>query len=312
LLAAIEPVLASGGARVEVHLSAEPTLAALTSAHPPALAVLDADLPGMEMEQLLSAARAEAAGGHFPIVLVSDTVNQAWMDRLAAGMIDDLVPRASERAFLGLRLESVLRTHRKACELEELREAAVLSTRTDPLTGAYNRQTILSMLFRETDRVQRMKGSLCMILFDIDDFGHWNTRLGTAACDDLLRQTAARAGRLLRSYDLLGRAGKDEFLIGLPGCTPANAQMLAARLRSEVFSTPFRTAGEAIRLTACFGIATSLGRSPVVVLREAEQALQTAKAAGPESIQCAEECPQSSVSSATLLSTDSGDEFPSW
>lgn len=312
LLAAFEPVMAAGGAHVEVHLSAEPALAALTAAHPPALAVLDANLPGMAMDRLLAAVRLDAPGKPFPVVLVSDTVSQAWADRLAEGILDDLVPRITEPAFLRLRLESVLRTHRKLCELEQLREAAVLTAQTDPLTGAYNRGTILSMLFRETDRVQRMKNSLCMILFDIDDFGHWNLRLGTAACDDLLRQTAARAGRLLRSYDLLGRAGKDEFLIGLPGCNPVNAKMLAERIRTDVFSTPFRTAGEAIRLTACFGIATSLGRSPVVVLREAEQALQMAKAAGPESIQCAEDSPLSPASPVTLLSSDSGDEFLSW
>jgi two-component system cell cycle response regulator len=312
LLASIEPLLADGGARVEVHLSAEPTLAALTAAHPPELAVLDAQLPGMEMEGLLAAARAEAVGRHFPIVLISETVSQAWIDRLAEGIIDDLVPRASEPGFLRVRLESVLRTHRRVRELEELREAAMLSTQTDHLTGAYNRETILSMLFRETDRVQRMKSSLCMILFDIDDFGHWNSRLGSAACDDLLRQTVTRTGRLLRSYDLLGRAGKDEFLIGLPGCTTASAQMLVERLRSEVFSTAFRVAGETIRLSACFGVATSLGRSPVVVLREAEQALERAKAAGPDSILCAAESPQSQASPAAFLATDSGDELLAW
>jgi diguanylate cyclase (GGDEF)-like protein len=180
------------------------------------------------------------------------------------------------------------------------------------LTGVYNRETILSMLFRETDRVQRMKSSLCVILFDIDDFGHWNSSLGSTACDDLLRQTVARTGRLLRSYDLLGRAGKDEFLIGLPGCTTASAQMLVERLRSEVFSTAFRVAGETIRLSACFGVATSLGRSPVVVLREAEQALERAKAAGPDSILCAAESPQSQASPAAFLATDSGDELLAW
>ena len=78
----------------------------------------------------------------------------------------------------------------------------------------------------------------------------------------------------------------DEFLIALPACSPASAMILAERLRVDVFSVPFRVAGEAIRLSACFGIANSRGRSPVVVLREAEKALEWAKAAGPESIQC--------------------------
>ena len=93
---------------------------------------------------------------------------------------------------------------------------------------------MLSLLFRETDRVQRMKTCLCLVLFDIDDFGHWNARLGTEACDEMLLQVTERTGRLLRSYDLLGRVGGDEFLAGLPGCTAMNAVQLAERMRAEV------------------------------------------------------------------------------
>ena len=171
---------------------------------------------------------------------------------------------------------------------------------------------MLSMMCRETDRVQRMKSSLCMILFDIDDFGHWNSRLGSDACDDLLCQVVGRTTRLMRSYDLLGRPGMDEFLVALPGCTPVNAVMLAERLRIDVFCSPFRVAGESIRLSACFGIASSQGRSPVVVLRDAEQALQSAKAAGPESIHCFNDSQCSSAAPVTFLSPSSGDELLAW
>jgi GGDEF domain-containing protein len=104
----------------------------------------------------------------------------------------------------------------------------------------------------------------------------------------------------------------DEFLIALPGCSTANAVLLAERLRLEVFSQPFHVGGESIRLSACFGIASSQGRAPVVVLREAEQALQWAKAAGPESIQCAGDCPQSSAAPVAFLSPSSGDELLAW
>jgi two-component system cell cycle response regulator len=312
LLAAVESVLSAGGARVEVFLSAEAALPALTAARAPTLALIDVNLPCMSVGQLLAAARAEADGRRFPIVLISDTVTQEWIDRLAEGVIDDLVPRTTEPAFLRLRVEAVLRDHRRMRELEQLREAAALNARMDHLTGVYNRETMLSMLFRETDRVQRMKSTLCVILFDIDDFGHWNSRLGTDACDDLLCQVASRATRLLRSYDLLGRAGKDEFLMALPGCSAVNAVMMAERLRMDVFSAPFHVSGGAIRLSACFGIAASLGRSPVVVLREAEQALLVAKATGPESIQCAGDFPEPNAAPVAFLSSTSEDELLAW
>ncbi len=312
LLAAMEPLLTAEGARVEIALTADAALAVLGAPVPPAMVLLDTCLPGMAMGQLLAAVSMEEEGKRCPIVLISDTVTQEWLDRLAEGVIDDLAPRSIEPAFLRLRLQAVLRSRKMAHELEMMREAAAVDALMDRLTGVYNRETLLSMLFRETDRVQRMKSSLCVILFDIDDFGHWNSRLGNEACDDLLRQVATRSTRLLRSYDLLGRPGKDEFLMGLPGCSSMSAAMLAERLRSEVFCTPFNIVGEVVRLSACFGIAQSHGRSPVVVLREAEQALEWAKAAGPESIQCFGEDPHPETTPVTFLSGTSGDELLAW
>ena len=312
LLALLEPMLAASGADVEIYMTADTALPALTAPHPPSLAVLDVNLPGMEMAQLLAATRTQATGRRFPIVLIADEVSQEWIDRLAEGVIDDLIPRTIDPAFLRVRLETAQRNHRRARELEMLREAAALNAQMDHLTGVYNRETMLSILFRETDRVQRMKSSLCMILFDIDDFGHWNSRLGADACDDLLCRVVSRTARLLRSYDLLGRPGMDEFLIALPGCTTANAGMLAERLRVEVFSSPFRVQGESIRLSACFGVASSHGRSPVVVLREAEQALQWAKAEGPESIQFFGDSAQPAPAPVAFLSPSSGDELLAW
>jgi len=123
---------------------------------------------------------------------------------------------------------------------------------------------------------------------------------------------AGRTAAQLRSYDVLGRPGMDEFLIALPLCAPLNAMSLAERLRSAVFSTPFHVSGEAIRLSACFGIAVSHGRSPVVVLREAEKALEWAKAAGPESIQCFGSPSQPLPSPVTFLSATSGEELLGW
>ena len=324
LLTAVERVLLASGARVEVVLSAEAALASMIAPRLPSLALLDVNLPGLEgsiepalgpggaMGPLLASVRARVSSKHLPIVVITDTVTEEWTRRLAEGVVDDLIPRSIEAPFWQIRVDQVLRNRRCARELETLREGARLNAQMDHLTGVYNRETILSMLFRETDRVQRLKGSLCMVLFDIDDFGHWNSRLGADACDDLLCQVVDRTSRHLRTYDLLGRPGMDEFLIAMPGCSPSNASMLAERLRLEVFSSPFHTAGESIRLSACFGIATSQGRSPMVVLREAEQALQMAKYTGPESIQCFSDSPQSMAAPVAFLSSTSGDELLAW
>jgi diguanylate cyclase (GGDEF)-like protein len=308
----MEPVLLALGARVRIVLSVEAALAGLTAPEPPSLALLDVSLPGLQIDPLLTSVRAAVSSQRLPLVLVVDTVTPQWICLLDQGLVDDLLLRGDAAPSWRLRLEQVLRAHRQACELESLREAALLSAQVDHLTGVYNRESMLAMLFRETDRAQRMSSALSLVLFDIDDFGHWNARLGAPACDELLSQVAVRTAHLLRSYDLLGRTGKDEFLIGLPGCDAPLTLSLAQRLCRSIFGPPFRVAGQSIRLSACFGIAHSLGRSPLVVLREAEQALQAARQLGPESIQCFVDSQRPDAAPITLFSPTSGEDLLAW
>jgi diguanylate cyclase (GGDEF)-like protein len=312
LLSALEPVLMGDGAHVEVVLSGQAALEFMTAAVPPSMVLLDTRLPGIPIGQLLAAVRTEETGRRFPIVLASDTVTKEWTDRMEEGVVDDLILRNAEPAYWKLRMDMVLRTFRMSHEVDTLRETMLLGAQLDRLTGVYNREALLSILFRETDRVQRLKSSMCVVLFDIDDFGHWNSRLGVDACDELLCQVVSRTTRLLRSYDVLGRPGMDEFLIALPGCGTANAAMMAERLRLEVFGEPFRIGGDTIRLSACFGIASSLGRSPVVVLREAEEALARAAVAGPETILCFCESMRQSAAPVTYISPSNGGELLAW
>lgn len=340
LPARVGPEFAAAGVRLTEAASAEAALAVMAGANPPDLVLLDAELPGMPVAELLAAVRsgeaavrfAEAGSGEssskesgsgepvsaetgprLPIVLIARRVTQEWLDRLDDGVLDDLIPRQDDAAYWQLRAASVLREYRLLYELGHLREKESRNAQLDRLTGVYNREALLSLLFRETDRVQRMSSRLTVLMFDVDDFGHWNSRLGLDACDEMLCQMVKRVARLLRSYDLLGRTGKDEFLIALPGCTVANAMTLAERLRLEVFSVPYRSAAaESVRLSASFGIAESLGRSPVVVLREAEQALARAKETGPEAIQVFANPQRPTPAPVTFLSSDSGEELLAW
>jgi diguanylate cyclase (GGDEF)-like protein len=315
LLSAVEPVLVQSGAKVEIVFSPAAVEAALTAPGgpdaAPDLVLLDARLPGLDLNRVLAVVRPDAAS-RLPIVLFSDTVFEDLKNRLDEGIVDDLLPTTVSAGQLLVRLNLVERARRREREIESLRDALARSDRIDRLTGAYTRDAILSLLFRETDRVQRMNTALCLVLFDIDDFGHWNAHLGCGPCDRLLMQVTERVGRLLRSYDLLGRVGKDEFLAALPGCSAVNAVLLAERIRAEVFAAPFPVANTAVRLTACFGVAPSHGRSPVVVLREAEEALRQAREAGPESIYCPANCPKPKPAPAAFLNPAASDDFLAW
>ncbi|HSZ16664.1 MAG TPA: diguanylate cyclase [Terracidiphilus sp.] len=286
LIRALKPILSIAGASIEIAPSTEASQRALTGTNPPSLAFLDAEMEGMCVGRQLAAARDHETAPRVSLVLLSPDVTEEWTAWAREGLLDDVIPRQIETLQGRLRLAVALRSWRRS------REGAQ-SNATDPqnlsphaLTRVDSRSTLLSLFFRETDRAQRMKTPLSLLLLAIDDFAHWNMRLGTAASNDLLHAVAERTMRLLRSYDLLGPAGAYEILIILPGCTMANAMMLAERLRIDVFGPPVSIGPESVRLTACFGIASSEGRSPMVVLREAESALQRARDAGPDAIEC--------------------------
>lgn len=86
LLSTVEPILLAAGNCVDIVLSAQAALASVIAPHLPALALFDANLPGMSPGQLLAAARARAELANLPIVLIADTVTQEWIDRLAEGL----------------------------------------------------------------------------------------------------------------------------------------------------------------------------------------------------------------------------------
>jgi diguanylate cyclase (GGDEF)-like protein len=156
----------------------------------------------------------------------------------------------------------------------------------DSLTGLLNREAMMRLLFQETDRVQRTRTPLTLMLIDLDKFSEVNIEFGYGTGDAVLREFTQRLRRYLRSYDVLGRCGEDEFLVGLPGCLADQAAAMAERLQSIILEKPYHIHRDVISVTASIGIATSRGRSPLIVLREAEKALGNAKLAGRNCVRC--------------------------
>ena len=309
----LQQLLNGLGLQVETVRNSESALAAMDLMQNPArnqaLVLLDVRLPGVANGRLLAAMHEYGAHKRFAIALIAEQVSDEWIARLREGVIDDIVPRHADAVAWKTHISTMQRGQVLYRELEQLRESTVLEIQHDPVTGTFTRDTLLTVLFRETDRVQRLHGALSLVAMDIDDFGHWNQQLGIDASDQLLREVARRVGRSLRSYDVLGRLGKDAFLIALPGCSVINAVEMTERLRMDVFGGSFwvKTAQKEIvevRLSACFGIAASRGRSPVVVVREAEQTVEYAKQMGPDSMRCDGDSPaftESGPRGATLF-----------
>lgn len=92
---------------------------------------------------------------------------------------------------------------------DQLREAAF----TDPLTGANNRRYFDYYLARAIEQARGSRGSLTVLVFDIDNFKTFNDRYGHAAGDEILRQTVVLLTSMIRPTDRVCRMGGDEFAV---------------------------------------------------------------------------------------------------
>jgi two-component system cell cycle response regulator len=273
--------------QIDLARSGTEALARLDSLAPPPIALLDMDLSEPGAAEVVWEIRRRQEQRRTWNILVSerrdgDRVRAA----LQSGADDFLVFPAdtSDSSDLRVRIrvaERVLAlTSRVQKQSSELRYHAT----HDGLTGLWNREALISLIFQETDRVQRMKTPLSLMLLDLDSFSRINHDYGYETGDRILIEVASRFRRQLRSYDLIGRCGEDEFLIALPGCTLENALQLAGRIRQQILGRPFSTDNDATTLTASIGVAASRGRSPLVVLRDAERALAEAKLSGKDCV----------------------------
>jgi diguanylate cyclase (GGDEF)-like protein len=103
--------------------------------------------------------------------------------------------------------------------------------RRDPLTGLLNHGAFHAQLSLETARARRYRGSVALILFDLDRFKETNDRGGHQEGDRLLRAFASALAATLRETDVAGRVGGDEFAALLPAAASPDVDAFVARLR---------------------------------------------------------------------------------
>jgi len=177
------------------------------------------------------------------------------------------------------RLEEHVLTARARAE-QRAREATLLAS-TDELTGIANRRAFLRHLDREIEGSTEFGWPLAVAMFDVDHFKAVNDSYGHAVGDRVLQLIAERASAVVRSGDLVGRLGGEEFGILMPGATAEDAAIVAERLR-QAMETP--RAGEEAGLptvTVSVGIAAREGQADAAaLLAVADAALYAAKDAG--------------------------------
>jgi len=110
--------------------------------------------------------------------------------------------------------------HYKDLRIKHLEKLAT----EDDLTGLKNRRYIREFLRQIIERSDKQSLPVTLLIFDIDNFKHYNDTYGHAVGDDVLRQAAVMMQRCCRGHDVVGRIGGDEFAVIFWDCPDGKKQ----------------------------------------------------------------------------------------
>ena len=126
----------------------------------------------------------------------------------------------------------------------------------DGLTNVYNRKALDERLASEWAFAVRHRTSLCVVLLDVDNFKATNDQHGHLAGDAVLAEVARRLLRTVRTEDVLGRYGGEEFMVVARDIDLTKAAQLAERLRRTLESDAIIFENQSIRVSGSFGVAS--------------------------------------------------------
>jgi diguanylate cyclase (GGDEF)-like protein/putative nucleotidyltransferase with HDIG domain len=193
-------------------------------------------------------------------------------------------------AFIPLAISPLLLIYR-ALMVPQLREEA----QTDSKTGLLNARYLSKVLNDELERTRRFGLPFSIIMVDLDNFRNINNAYGHFAGDVVLAGIAKMIREVIRNYDIAGRFGGEEFMIGLPETDAVQAQVIAERVRMAIESAEFGmpTSPTPIKITTSLGLACSYHDAVTLeeLMQEADAAVYQAKHQGRNRLVCAADVP---------------------
>lgn len=200
--------------------------------------------------------------------------------------------------FLGYRIflltDEVRQQKRREVELLEINALLDMrsreleeKSRTDTLTGAFNREGIEEAIKMGLWEWRSHHKPLSIVMLDIDLFKDINDTYGHAVGDKVLSELSSLVQKCIRSDDLFARWGGEEFVLVCRSTRIGQAAVIAGKLRELIANHDF---GEGLHLTVSMGVATLNANEPLEHLfKSADDALYSAKHDGRNRVVVAEQ-----------------------
>ena len=248
----------------------------------PDLILLDVHMPGMNGFQVCERLKADSRLRNIPVIFLSAAdETREKVKGLDLGAVD-YVTKPFDRFELPARVRAALRTKR-------LQDLLTVYSEIDSLTEVYNRRVLMERLEQEWNRTRRYSTTVAFIMCDIDHFKAVNDTHGHPTGDQVLERIATLLRKSVRSSDMVGRYGGEEFGIIMVNADRDSAASAAERYRSKIESMDLHSRKGEFRVTVSFGVADSRGKDSVnQLVTAADRALYKAKETGRNTV-CTEE-----------------------
>ncbi|WP_291573277.1 sensor domain-containing diguanylate cyclase [Clostridium sp. UBA4548] len=169
--------------------------------------------------------------------------NNAYSDR-SIGMIKALA------SYIAIALNNSQKSEELRVKTNELEAIS----KTDVLTGIYNRRYIMSKIEEEAVAYKDVKRTFSIVIIDIDYFKSINDKYGHNCGDHILVKLSKILKANIRKQDVLSRWGGEEFLMLLPDTNEEEAVLICEFIREKIEGSNFNYEKKRIKLTVTFGV----------------------------------------------------------
>ena len=208
------------------------------------------------------------------LIAISGIDNVKTISRVLSIGASDYITKPFNYEIFIARLKTNIRNYLLLCEVKaktaQLEQMAI----TDSLTGISNRRHLFDVLAVETEKARRYGSSFALLMFDIDYFKKINDTLGHQKGDEILKKVADVLMSSIRTVDVAGRYGGEEFLVVLTESDIDGSVAVAERIRREVAKL------DSGLVTISGGVSVYSGETPEDLLKKTDVLLYRAKNEG--------------------------------
>ena len=258
------------------------------------IALVDWMMPRLNGLQLCKKIKATKSQGYTYIIFLTGKVD---IDDVVEGLesgADDYVTKPFNKRELISRIDVGKRFIQLHQKLREANHKLHILSVTDGLTRILNRRALLERLEEELHRASRENAFFCLIMLDIDHFKRVNDVYGHQAGDKVLVEVVNRVKSELRPYDIIGRYGGEEFLVGIFGADKEIGSNKAEDFRKCIDEKEFKYSDKKLKITislgmACQKIGDTRNKIPQLLddlTKKADDALYRAKETGRNKVIC--------------------------